>query len=268
MIRRFRAVTVTTALFICLAVLNGRVLSLNWLNDSRIILDDTRFSSVDEVKEHVAGHTARIQAEIEKLPISEAMIRDLKEDVLFINTFLGSKPVRWVDFFLALHRLMPEKIWIRTLVLALSEKAPSFTLHGLAGGHKEVNALWKKLQKTIGFRNVMLIGENLLTEKNGISLVSFTMRFDYSPLVRLELAPSSLRKISGTSQQFKVYGATADGETFLIPRDWPTWILMPEAIGVVKQTGLFFALRPGPGKVIIKSPDGTLEAFCDIMVVD
>lgn len=254
--------------FICLVITGSQALALNWLNDSRIILDDTRFSSAEEVKDKVAGHTARIRAAIEKLLISEAMIHDLKKDVLFINTFLGDKPVRWADFFLALHRLIPDKIWIRTIVLALSEKAPAFTLQGLAGGHKEVHALWQKLQKSIGFQNVMLVGENLIDEKDGISLVSFTLRFDYAPVVRLELVPSSLRKISGTSQQFKVYGENAAGETFPVPRDWPTWILMPEAIGVVKQTGLFFALRPGPGKVIIKSPDGTLEAFCDILVVD
>ena len=116
-------------------------------------------------------------------------------------------------------------------------------------------------------QNVRLVYEKILDGEK-TPLVSFEIKFEYAPVVRLKIVPSSINKVSGISQQFDIYGENVVGDDVKIQRRWLTWTLTPEAIGVIKNTGLFFGLRQGRGKVVVTTPDGTMEAYSDIVVED
>jgi len=107
LIRNRPAIYVMAVLFACLIAADP-FFALNWLKDSRTVIEGPS-PSYDPENSDTAGQISRIKEKIEKLLISEEMIRDLKNRSDFISTFMGSQPVRWSDLFEYLENAMPEK---------------------------------------------------------------------------------------------------------------------------------------------------------------
>lgn len=291
--RDWRAIYIAIILTVFTLVVNGSFYALNWMKDRKVIFKEPDLGRYEQQIRDVARQIRQIQEKIKELPIPEKMIRDLKGRIDFINKFMGVQPLRWSAFFEKLESLAPEKIWIEKLETMPSDRVPEFSAQCKTEAHKEVNTFWSNLESSIDFQDVQLVDEKSFIEgeeekkdskkrqtqerekeepekpkKKKKPIVYFELRFKYAPVVRLEVIPSTVRKVSGTSQQFAVQGENIVGEKVRVPSDWPSWSLTPEAIGVVKDTGLFFALKPGSGRVSVKSPDKKMETFADVYVQD